>query len=103
MRPEARIEREIVEYCHARGFECLKLTLAGRRGFPDRTVLIPGVGALFVEIKAERGRPSRHQLDWLDRLNALGFKAVLVRSCREFHAIVELFLQENGVGNVSSP
>lgn len=54
--------------------EALKLKLDAKRGFPDRTILLPGGLAMFLELKRPvGGRPSPQQIKWVERLSRLGF------------------------------
>lgn len=43
-------------------------------GFPDLMALAPGKIA-FLEMKAPGGKPAANQLEWIDRLRAMGFPA----------------------------
>jgi len=48
-----------------------------KRGVPD--VMLPvarqGFHGLYIELKAEGGRPSKEQRQWIDRLRAEGYRA----------------------------
>jgi Holliday junction resolvase-like predicted endonuclease len=76
---EADIENEVVAWCKANGGEALKLKLEGQRGWPDRTILMPGGVVVFVELK-HKAKPSFQQLRWLARLEELGFTAGICHS-----------------------
>ena len=71
---ECDIERKFVKFCLDKGWECLKLRIAGENGFPDRTVLTPN-GVYFIELKRPGGKLRARQRVWLDKLNNLGYKA----------------------------
>ena len=47
-------------------------------GFPDDMLLWPG-GVAFVEWKAEKGRLSLNQVEWIQRLTAMGHHAIVGR------------------------
>jgi hypothetical protein len=82
--PEAIIEDEIVALAKRLGGVALKLVLAGEKGFPDRTILLPGGVVLFVEVKEPNGgKVSEHQKRWIAKLHALGFAATVVCSVDE--------------------
>ena len=70
---EAAIEKEFVDYVYLRGGLALKLLIAGKRGFPDRTCLLPGGRVIFIEFKKPGGRLSFHQKMWISKLKGLGF------------------------------
>jgi hypothetical protein len=90
---ESQIEQRFTELCRLRGWQCLKLNLIGRRGWPDRMVLVPeqparyGLPAqratiVFVELKriGERPRPLQRAVhQWL---KSGGFNLVLESNAR---------------------
>ncbi len=76
---ESKIEQRIVREAERQGGLALKLAPIGSRGFPDRTILLPGGRIRFVEIKTSDGRPSRQQIRWIEKLKALGFDAEIVK------------------------
>lgn len=49
-------------------------------GFPDMVALAPGGKVAFIELKTKTGRVADNQSEWLDRLGAMGFPAVVIRS-----------------------
>ena len=62
MRPlESSVERRLVRMLDGAGFVHVKLNLQGRRGWPDRLVLIPGGRPWFVELKRPGGRTRKLQ------------------------------------------
>lgn len=68
---EAELERKVVQWVEAHGGVCLKLALTGRRGFPDRHIILPGWQG-YVELKQKKvGRVSPHQTAWMLTLNRL--------------------------------
>lgn len=69
---EREIERALVKRVKAAGGEVRKLAWIGRRGAPDRLVMLPE-RYLFVELKAPGGRLSRLQDLEHRRLRAAGF------------------------------
>ena len=80
---ESDIERRLVELIKEHGGRCLKLKLASGRGFPDRTILLPGGRIIFVELKKPGGVVSRHQRDWHGVLRLLGFKVYVIDSIED--------------------
>jgi len=85
MRVEADLERDVVHWATKwMGGEALKLKLDGRRGFPDRTLLLPGGIAVFPELKrSENAAKRRQQLWWIERLRQLGFEAAFCWSLEQ--------------------
>ncbi len=77
---ESALEKSIGRWCKQQGYQWLKL--AGPRGWPDRTLIIPG-RVVFVETKTPTGRLSPHQQFWLAKLSELGQECFVVRSLEE--------------------
>jgi hypothetical protein len=77
---EARIERYLVAVVKHHGGFALKLNLIGRRGWPDRLVLIPGGHCCFVELKRPGARPRKLQERVHQLLRRLGFNVVVLDS-----------------------
>ena len=57
-------------------------------GLPDRLLLRPGGSAAFIEFKRPGERPTKIQKYWLERLNWLGFRSVVVRSLGDFDKVL---------------
>jgi len=91
MGPEAKVETDIVGWATSNGGVALKLKIDGVRGFPDRTILMPGGIVLFVEVKKPKGGVvSQQQKDWVRRLTALGFLCIVATSLEQVVAAVDL-------------
>jgi hypothetical protein len=73
---ESSIESDLRIGVEAKGGECLKWTSPGRRGCPDRIVLMPGAKMVFVELKAPDGVLKSWQMRYHTMLRALGFRVV---------------------------
>lgn len=86
---ESTIESEIVAYCLSQGGLPLKLALKGQRGFPDRTILLPGGRVVFIEIKRPGGKHKAQQPIWLERLRSLGFVAETVYSVDDVKGLLD--------------
>lgn len=69
---EREVERALVERVQAMGGLAYKFTSPGRRGVPDRIVLLPGRVPQFVELKRKGKKPMPHQLREHDRIRAAG-------------------------------
>ena len=87
---EHNIENRIVKYVEGLGGLALKLVLASERGFPDRTLLLPGGLVLFIEIKRPKDAKTYHmQLVWQERLQRRGFRCEFVKSMKEVAALLQ--------------
>lgn len=49
---ESALERRLVREVKRRGGQADKFTVPGKRGMPDRIILLPGARTVFVEMKA---------------------------------------------------
>lgn len=75
---ERDIERALVKRVKQAGGEIRKVMWIGRRGAPDRLVLLPGRVAFFAELKAPGGRVSRLQDLEHRRLRAAGLAVTVI-------------------------
>jgi hypothetical protein len=71
---ESIVEKDLVDGVGEKGGLCCKLVDQGRRGFPDRTVLMPGSQVIFVETKAPNGKLQPWQKRYHVALRLLGFR-----------------------------
>ena len=70
MTSESEIEKYLVDLVEMAGGEVRKVKWIGRRGAPDRLVMLSGVH--FVELKAPGKKPEPHQIREHDRMRAQG-------------------------------
>ena len=89
-RPESKIEAHL-NWRVAMELDgiTLKLEVEGRRGWPDRIVLLPVGVTFYVELKAKRGKPSRLQRVRRRQLEVLNQPYALLSSIAEVDAWVE--------------
>lgn len=82
---ESSLEERCVQIVARLGGMALKLQIPGTRGFPDRTILMPGAKVWFAEFKRIRsGRVSSQQLRWIERLSKAGFRAYIIDNEDDF-------------------
>lgn len=89
---ERDIERALVKRVKELGGEVRKVVWQGRRGAPDRLVLLPrkrGPRLLFVELKAPGGRLSRLQILEHEILTNYGVRVVVVNSLEQVAEVVK--------------
>lgn len=77
---ESEIEAYLVRQVKAAGGEVRKCTWVGRRGAPDRLVLLPGRAAWYVELKAPGKMPNQIQVREHARLRELGQQVAVIDS-----------------------
>jgi hypothetical protein len=71
---EKTIETRIRRICEDLGCVPVKFCQPGVIGAPDRLILCPGGVALFLEVKRPGEVPTPHQLAYMGRLRAMGFR-----------------------------
>lgn len=79
---EADIERYLVKRVKALGGEVRKVRWVGRRGAPDRFLMLPGHVGLWVELKAPGKKPRVNQLREHERMRAMGQRVVVIDSLK---------------------
>ena len=81
---ERDIERHLVKRVKELGGECRKVQWIGRRGAPDRLVMLPGHEVTgqswWVELKAPGVKPEAHQLREHERMRRMGQRVVVIDS-----------------------
>lgn len=90
---EREIEAYLVKRVKELGGECRKIAWIGRRGAPDRLVMLPRLGYLdelfyrkfgpatiWVELKASGVKPEAHQLREHERMRRMGQRVVVIDS-----------------------
>lgn len=86
---ESDLERQVVKWAESQGGYAFKLKEDAKRGWPDRSILLPDSRIAFVELKRpRRNRRSDMQGRRVDLLQCLGFKAAFCESLTE---VQELF------------
>lgn len=84
---ESALEDRCAAKVEALGGVALKLVILGQRGFPDRTLLMPGGHVWFAEFKrAKTGAVSKPQHRIRVLLNLLGFKVITIDNDADFDA-----------------
>lgn len=76
---ERDIERYLTVQAKASGGEVRKLKWIGRRGAPDRLVMLPGL-TCFVELKAPGEKAKPHQEREHRRMRRMGQRVVVIDS-----------------------
>lgn len=89
---EKDIENDFVEYALQRGCRAWKLFWLNRKGFPDRTVLMPGGRVIFMEFKRRGNRQSPHQDKVQQILEGLGFDWYTPYTFQEAKDILDAYL-----------
>ena len=81
-------------------YAAAKLKAEGMRtGLPDIVLAVPrgGYGALYIELKTQKGRPSQDQLEYIDILCSCGNVAMICRGWETAKAIIEAYLDGENI------
>lgn len=70
------------------GGEVRKLRWIGRRGAPDRLVLVPGCWPFLLELKAPGRRPTLQQHREMERLASYGLPTAWADSATQVDAVI---------------
>ncbi len=90
---EKDIEKALGRMIGRHGGLCLKWVCPGWAGVPDRIVLLPGGRVMFIELKRPKGgKVSGLQGWWADKLRALGFVHLIVKSHEDVKDLEVLLL-----------
>lgn len=89
---ETEEETEFVSYAAKRGCYAFKLILLGLKGWPDRTVIMPGARIAFFEFKRQGNTQSPHQDKWKRILITFGFDWHTPYSANEAKRILDAYL-----------
>lgn len=65
-------------------------------GWPDMVLVHPQRGALFRELKTQKGRLTRAQEEWLDRLTRAGLDTGVWRPADLFNGVIPAALRGEG-------
>lgn len=73
METEARFQASVIRYAELMGWRIYHTrdSRGSHKGFPD-LVLVRRPRVIFAELKAERGKTRREQMDWLEALDGCG-------------------------------
>lgn len=74
---ESTVEAALVRECRLHGFLCIKLAPTSP-GVPDRLVVAPSGGHVFVEVKAPGRSPRAAQRHWHAALADMGHRVCVV-------------------------
>ena len=91
-----------VLYCASAGGMRTSISVAKRmkysgyvKGFPDLAIFeINKYNGLFLEIKTEKGRPTKEQLWWRDELNKRNYVAEIVYGYVEATELIDKYIQK---------
>lgn len=95
-RLERSIENAVVKYAKKRDVESVKLNGMGKRSHPDRMLLGPNGGLLFIEFKREGEEPTPAQLYLHEKWRRLGHEVHVIDDVEDGKDLIdrELFPED---------
>ena len=84
---EKKIEQYLVKRVRQLGGEIRKVRWVGRRGAPDRLVMMPDQ-TIWVELKRPKGKAERHQLREHERMRRVGQRVEIIDSIEKVESLL---------------
>lgn len=107
--PESWHQRQLIQWCRqyewgqylyhipnettgGQGWVARNRQMGCRKGVPDLCLPIPmqGYHGLYIELKTDKGRPSKNQKRWIHALSALGYRAEV---CQGWEAARDVLIE----------
>ena len=85
---ERDIERYLVHHVRHAGGEVRKVQWIGRRGAPDRVVMLPEQTIVFVELKAPGKKAYPHQVREHARMARMGVSVLVIDSFEQIDRLI---------------
>lgn len=86
---EKSIERYLVEQAKQNGMLCLKYSNPNMVGYPDRLLLLPGGGVIWVELKSKGRKPAKIQQIRMAELAAMGHLAKVIDNKADIDELIK--------------
>lgn len=86
---ESVVEAYLVARVKELGGECRKVNWVGRRGAPDRLVMLPHRTTLWIEVKAPGEKAKPHQLREHARMRSMGQWVEVVDSIEGIEELIK--------------
>ena len=86
---EKAIERYLVEQARQNGLLCLKYSNPNMVGYPDRLLVLPGGGVVWVELKSKGKKPTKIQLARIDELKSIGHSVYVIDSKADIDELIK--------------
>lgn len=87
---ESSVERKLGQAVRERGCLYYKFVSPGNNGVPDRIILTPSGGVIFVELKQDRGRLSSSQKVQISRIRRHGQRVIVVHGKKDLPGVLQV-------------
>lgn len=95
-RRERAVENHLLLQCRENGFFCLKFVSPARGAVPDRIVITPTAGTVFVEVKRHGGNLERRQRVMHAKMRRFGGEIHVVDNERSVDELIARLLAGDG-------
>ena len=90
---EKSIERYLVEQAKINGLLCLKYSNPNMVGYPDRLLVLPGGGVIWVELKSKGRKPTKIQQIRMTELTGMGHSVRVIDNKPDIDELIKLAKQ----------
>lgn len=87
---EKAIERYLVEQAKLNGLPCLKYSNPNMVGYPDRLLVLPGGGVIWVELKSRGRKPTKIQQLRMAELSEMGHTVRVIDNKADIDELIKL-------------
>lgn len=86
---EKAIERYLVEQAKQNGLLCLKYSNPNMVGYPDRLLVLPGGGVVWVELKSKGRKPTKIQQIRIAELIGMGHLVKVIDNKADIDGLIK--------------
>lgn len=90
---EKAIERYLVEQARQNGLPCLKYSNPNMVGYPDRLLVLPGGGVVWVELKSKGRKPTKIQQIRMSELTGMGHLVEVIDNKTDIDKLIKIAKQ----------
>lgn len=90
---EKAIERYLVEQAKINGLLCLKYSNPNMVGYPDRLLVLPDGGVIWVELKSRGRKPTKIQQIRMTELTGMGHLVRVIDNKADIDELIKLAKQ----------
>ena len=86
---EAALLKDATDWCYAQGYYPIRITDAYHRGYSDLFIVVQG-RLVVAELKDKDGKPSKHQLEFIEKVQAFGGVGGVCRTIAEIEDLYDI-------------
>ncbi len=87
---EKAIERYLVDQAKQNGLPCLKYSNPNMVGYPDRLLVLPGGGVIWVELKSKGCKPTKIQQMRIAELTGMGHRVNVIDNKTDIEKLIKI-------------